>query len=220
MARRVSQSEWAYTKLRQRIRDKLILPGEFLSENVIARELGMSRTPVREAVQRLVQEGLFIVLPSRGFMVASLTVKDVEEIYAIRESLEGLSARLAAGRAAPEGVKRLKERLDEIASVVAARDFERYYRLDSEFHEEIAILAGSQRLIRLLENMRSADVLRQLNPSMLDRQTRLERSLEEHRVVVAAIVARDPDGAENAMRSHAQSAVRDVVLGAFGMDGR
>lgn len=205
--------------LKERIREKQILAGEILSENVIARELRMSRTPVREAVQKLVQEGLLVVLPSRGIMVAALTVGDVEEIYAIREFLEGLAARLAADRASQGSLERLHEILASIKAAVDARNSEEYHRLDKAFHEEIARAAANQRLARLLENMRVADVLQQFNASALVRQARLESSLAEHRVVLAAISGRDPDAAEKAMRAHAQSAVRDVLLGAFRANG-
>lgn len=218
VARQRSQSALAYSKLKQQIQSNGILPGELLSETGLAREFGMSRTPVREAVQKLGQEGLLVVLPSRGIMVASLTVTDIEEIYAIREVLEGLAARIAAARVSAAGVTRLKELLSRTQSAVEAGDSRQYQAADHEFHAAIAAMAGNRRLARLLENMRAADVLQQFNSSALARQAWLERSLEQHRTIIDAIESGDSDGAQARMSGHAKSAVRAALLGAFGAE--
>src|SRR5919106_1574230 len=100
----VSQSDLAYAALREQVRRRQIVPGQMLSEARLAQELGMSRTPAREAISRLVHEGLLRVLPKRGVMVRTLTAKDIEELYTVREHLETLAARLAAPRILDDGL--------------------------------------------------------------------------------------------------------------------
>lgn len=208
---RESLSERVYRTLRLRLRQRAYAPGQFLSESMLATELGVSRTPVREAVQRLAQEGVVTVIPKRGIMVAALTLDAVEEVYALREVLEGLAARLCAVRAASAGIV---ERLEAILARTAEApdDIDVLTALDHEFHAEIANGAANGRLASLLENMRDADLLQQYGLRDAPHRARYRvASLNEHRAVVDAIDAREADEAEAAMREHCRSAARFVA---------
>src|ERR671919_2754349 len=109
----VSQSDIAYEALREQVRRRQIVPGQMLSEARLAQQFGMSRTPAREAISRLVHEGLLQVLPKRGVMVRTLTAKDIEELYTVREHLETLAARLAAPRITDDGLASLRRTIQQ-----------------------------------------------------------------------------------------------------------
>lgn len=206
----------AYAILRSRIRTGELHPGDVISENSTAADMGMSRTPVREAMLRLMHEGLLSVLPNRGFLVATFSVNDVEEMYTIREVLEGLACRLAALRATPAGVKKLEEILATAQRAAGGTDVERLRELDHEFHEELATQSRNRRLRALLANMRDADLLQRYGRHDATELGRYRVSLQEHRAVVETIGRRDPDGAERAMRAHCTSAARFIASYAFG----
>jgi DNA-binding GntR family transcriptional regulator len=211
-----SSSDRAYKTMKARLRRREYQPGQFLSESLLAKELDMSRTPVREAVQRLAQEGVLNVIPKRGIMVSTLSLDDVEEVYAIREVLEGLAAGISAARAGDEDVTRLRAILER--TVNAPDDVEQLTELDHEFHAEIARQSSNGRLQSLLANMRDADLLQQYGRrDKVHRARYRTTSLAEHSAVVEAIAARTPLAAEERMREHCRSAARflaEYIVGA------
>jgi DNA-binding GntR family transcriptional regulator len=211
-----SQSETAYQLIRERLHNRQYLPGDLLSEASLARQFGMSRTPVREAVRRLAQEGLLNVLPKRGIVVASFSVDDIEQIYAIREVLEGLASRLAAARISEQGVARLKQIIAAAETAAEAGDVDTLMKLDHDFHAEIARHAHNRRLQLQLANMRDADVLQQYGRRDALHRDRYQLSLSEHGAIADAIAERDPAAAEAAMRDHCRSAARFVADYVFG----
>jgi DNA-binding GntR family transcriptional regulator len=215
MAERIPQSEIAYHYISERIQRRQILPGDLLSENSLARECKMSRTPVREAIRRLAQEGALVVLPNRGVVVARLTMEDLDEIYGVREVLEGLAARLAAQRISEAGLARLRELLDGMERALGAGEHSQFSRLDMEFHGEVAKQARNKRLMALLDTMRTANAAAYFSPSLQERNPRGRTSLSEHRSIYEAIAAHDAETAERRTRDHARLAVRDALMLAF-----
>jgi DNA-binding GntR family transcriptional regulator len=218
--RRESHSAKVYVVLRERIRKRELLPGDVLSENLLSREFSVSRTPIREAVQRLVQEGLLSVLPNRGIFVASLSISDVEEIYSIREVLEGLACSLAATRVSEAEVSRLDEIVRSAEAADAAGDIDQLTELDHQFHGGIAQASANTRLEAQLANMREADVLQQYGRHDERHRRRHEIPISEHRKVLEALRARDPEAAEHAIREHCRSAARFIAEYAFGAGPR
>jgi DNA-binding GntR family transcriptional regulator len=207
-----TRSAAAYEALTTMIRTKQILPGDFLSENSVARDLAMSRTPVREAIRRLAQEGALVVLPNRGVVVAQLTVEDLEEIYEVREVLEGLASRNAAIRATPDTIAQLESLVERMREVVPQGDENTFSDLDLEFHATIAGASGNSRLENLLAGMRTANAVAHFRPAFRPHTPRTARSLEEHAELLAAIRDRDPETAERLTRAHSRAAVRDFLL--------
>jgi DNA-binding GntR family transcriptional regulator len=206
----------AYAKVRDLVRQREIVPGDLLSEVALARQMKMSRTPVREALSRLVQEGLVSVLPRKGVMVRRLGIADLEDLYAIRELLEGLSARTAAQRASAKGLQAVESILNEMEQAVAAADVSRAADLDMTFHRTIAQEGGNLRLLRMIEQLHNAVMLDELRERSLAIPGRFQKSLDEHRAVCLAIASRDPDRAEALMREHAQSYLRSLTSFTFG----
>jgi DNA-binding GntR family transcriptional regulator len=207
-----TRSATAYEALTTMIRTKQILPGDFLSENSVARDLAMSRTPVREAIRRLAQEGALVVLPNRGVVVAQLTVEDLEEIYEVREVLEGLASRNAAIRATPEVIGQLESLVERMRETIPPGDENTFSDLDMEFHATIAGASGNSRLKNLLAGMRTANAVAHFRPDFRPHNPRTARSLEEHAELLAAIRDRDPETADRLARVHSRAAVRDFLL--------
>uniref|UniRef100_A0A7C3ANX0 FAD-dependent oxidoreductase n=1 Tax=Thermorudis sp. TaxID=1969470 RepID=A0A7C3ANX0_9BACT len=146
-----SLSDRVYAALKQSIADQRLKPGSKLSVPRLAAALGVSRTPVKEALERLAQDGLVTMLPNRGAYVAILRWEDVEEIYQMREMLEGLATRLAAARMDDELLARLRDLLQQGESAVRRRDIEAHIKIDLEFHRLIRARGGNRRLVRALE---------------------------------------------------------------------
>jgi DNA-binding GntR family transcriptional regulator len=213
----VSQSDIAYEALREGVRRRQILPGYLLSEGRLAQQLGMSRTPVREAITRLVHEGLLEVLPKRGVMVRTLTAKDIEELYTVREHLETLAARLAAPRITKDGLASLRQTLQEAgAELEGAGNFERLSTLDMDFHSEIWRQSGNGRLEGLLRNLGHAAVLDPWRVYITALPDAFKRSVSQHTRILEALEARDAQGAEDAMRQHARSYWKSLLEFVFG----
>ncbi len=195
--------------LREAILDGFLTPTTWLREDEIAGAFEVSRTPVREAMRRLADEGLVIKTVHHGTTVAPLSLEDVLALYVVRENLEGLAARLAAVRC-PSG---LVERLDEIGSrmkaAAAEADTPRLSRLNLEWHRALRDATGNSYLGRFLGQVEHA--VRRLPASTLGHPGRAEEVLSEHDAVVRAIERRDGAGAEQVAKAHMRRA-REIRL--------
>jgi DNA-binding GntR family transcriptional regulator len=194
-----------------RIADAIVVgeiqPGDRIRESLLARRLGISRGVLREAMQRL--EGLKLVTRTSniGVHVIGLSEQDMLDLYSMREALEGMAARLAAIHMPDDDVKALEGLLDRHGAKTDVRQGEGYYQAtaDEDFHFQIARGSRNQRLERMLCTelyypLRLYRYRSSVQPG------RASTALAEHRQVVAAIAARDPDRAEAAIRGHIQNA--------------
>jgi DNA-binding GntR family transcriptional regulator len=192
----------AYDAIRARIVDGEVAPGQWLRESTVADSLGLSRTPVREALRMLATEGVIEMVPNRGARVVSWTPADIDEVYRFRALLEGHGAALAAKAATREQVTQIR-RLGEIyerAVDSAAPGHDETARCNNEFHAAILAASGSPRLTNLLDVISSAPMVTQALSRYTDDDRR--RSVLQHRDIMTAIAHRDPELAESAMRSH------------------
>jgi DNA-binding GntR family transcriptional regulator len=199
-----SRGDFVYSSLRDAIWDGRFARGERLREEEIGRALGVSRTPVREALQRLQQRGLLVIGPGRGLVVAELTRQQVLELYAMREILEGSAARFAARHANPAEIDFLYHLQRELAA--AADDAITLIKLNRRFHQTIYEAAHNQYLTRALDTLH--DSLALLHSTTFRMPNRRRESDDEHRMIVAAIERRDADEAEKVARLHIQQAQR------------
>ena len=140
--------------LRDAIRSGILKPGEWLKENDLADELLVSRTPVREAIRKLEQEGYVVTVPRRGAYVASVSIRDINEIFEIRAALEALACELAAERITEDEQERLERLLVAIGRAIEEHDMERIVRTDIEFHELLYQAARNERLLTIIGNLR------------------------------------------------------------------
>ena len=195
--------EVVFRSLRGDLRAGLYRPGDRLREEEVARRLGVSRTPVREALGRLVAKGLLEAAGGRGLTVRSLTIPEVLELYAMREILEGSAARLTAQHASPAEIQALAD-LEGLFE--AQSDAPALARINRAFHEAIFRMARNRYLNGSLEELQDAIAL--LGPTTLSVAGRPQVAVEEHRAIVQAIAERDAGRAEAVARSHIQHALR------------
>ncbi len=203
-----TSSAQAYERLRSAILKGEFAPGERLTEVAIAQLLDVSRTPVRDAFARLVQDGLVrIGAKGTGIEVVDPVIEFLD-IYYIRESLEGLAARLAAMRATDEEIERVVALADESQKADRA-DVTGRARINSEFHLTISKAAHAPRLERLIGDYREIFA----SPHILQRYTPgdTRKAVDDHTLIATAIRSRNPDMAEMAMRDHLRVAYARVV---------
>lgn len=199
-----------YESLRESIRSGRLPPGERLRETDIAERLGVSRTPVREALRRLQSDGLVTFAPWRGMTVAALDLAQLEELYDMREVLESAAARFAATNASDADVAWLRSLLEEQSA--AGSEAGALERINRAFHDAIYRAAHNRYLLGALSSL--ADSLGLLKNTTFSIAGRPESGLAEHRRIVDAIADRDPEAAEDAARRHIAKA-RDLRLHLF-----
>ncbi len=195
--------------IREAIVDGRLEPGRRLKEEELARELGISRTPIREALLVLQTEGLVESSPNRGSFVRSYGAEDLRDMYDLRALLEGHAARLAATRLTDGGLRRLDESCDRFEQVAEAHDLQGLVRVNAGFHDVIIDAAGSARLASMV---RAVIVLPLVFRSYIwysPEQVRI--SAHYHRQITRALVAREPDRAELIMKEHVFEA-RDLLV--------
>lgn len=176
-------------------------PGERLSVPELARQLGVSRSPVREAVLNLVNIGLAVEEPRRGARVAGWTKAQLLEVYELRCALEGLAAGMAAQRIGAAELEQLRANIVEHAEMVATGNLERHIELDQEFHEILRNSAGNAELQAVLDSLR-LKVRAAMATTVVTAGPDL--ALADHRAIYAAVEARDADEAEGEARQHIQ----------------
>ncbi|MGH8964655.1 MAG: GntR family transcriptional regulator [Actinomycetes bacterium] len=205
-----SSAETVYLALRQRFADGDLAPGERLTEASLAQELGVSRTPVREALGRL-QADRLVVPAARGVAVATLDRDEIENIYELRAVLEGLAAtqaarRQAAGLIAPVEIRRIQEAANEVEQAVAAGDPKRSARANMTFHRAFGHAPDNPFLADALH--RVWDRIAVATVSNLADETWAKTVLVQHREICRALVDGDEDAARRAAEEHIRSALQ------------
>jgi DNA-binding GntR family transcriptional regulator len=195
--------------IRQAIIDGRLDPGERLKEEELARELGISRTPVREALLVLQAEGLVVAEPNRGAMVRAHDAEDLDDLYQLRALIEGYATRRAAVRITDEALDRLRESCDRFESLVPEGDLREVVRENMYFHSTIHELAGSERLEGMLRKVIELPLVYTSYVWYPPEQRLI--SAHYHRQIVKALAARDPERAELIMKEHVFEA-RDLLV--------
>lgn len=195
--------------LREAIKHGVLEPGERLMEVQLAEELGISRTPVREAIRKLEQEGYVIMIPRRGTYVSNVSVRDVKEIFEIRSALESLSTGLATMRIEPEELDRLRALLTEIEGHIQRHDIDQIVATDIEFHGLLYQVSRNDRLVAIISNLK--EQLARFRTLSMSYPGRLQETLQEHRAMVEAIAAGDVEAARDAAERHMEQAEETLL---------
>ena len=198
------QGRDAYERLITEIRTGVLRPGDRLTETEIAARLGISRTPVREAIRALEADGLVDHQPRAGARIRKLNYAEVTELYEMRVVLEGTAARFAARAAYDSELAELEEITDEMAA--ALDDPERLYHANRHFHSVLLNAARNRFLIRSVDAVQKTLLI--LGRSTMEEADRAQSAVAEHRAILAALRANDGDAAEAAMRVHIEAAHR------------
>jgi DNA-binding GntR family transcriptional regulator len=197
-----SRGDFAYENLRAAIQRGEIQPGERLREVELAGRLGVSRTPVREALKRLETEGLVSFAPRRGLVVAQLDQQQVHELYALREVLEGAAAAFAARHASEYEIEALQDLLRRHEE--AGRSTAQLVEINRHFHATLYRAARNRYLLEALTSLQSSLAL--LRETTYAAEGRPTTALEEHREIARAVRRRDAASAEEAARRHIRNA--------------
>lgn len=200
----------AYQAMRQRILDNVWPPGFQALEQELALQLGVSRTPVREAVIRLQNEGLVEIIPRRGVRVLPVSSQDMEEIYAILTALECLAAETVARRKpTDQELRPLRDATDRMEKALARNDLDGWARADEAFHYALVNLAHNRHLLSAV--MRYWDRVHRARMFTLRLRPAPVHSTREHRALVQRLAEGDAAGAARVNREHRQRASRELV---------
>lgn len=195
--------------LREKILSGAMGPDERLIEMRIAREIGVSRTPVREALHSLEQERLVKAIPRVGYVVTRMQKEEVEEICEIRVAIEGLAIRRAIERAQKQLAKDLRKNILRQRSEISKGNLRAYVELDAQFHEVSAVLSGSSRLLDMAQMLRR-HMLRFRIQALYIIETAL-KSLKGHERILEAVENGDPKNAIAVLEQHLKSAKDDIL---------
>jgi DNA-binding GntR family transcriptional regulator len=198
--------------LRQAILSGRLAAGARLRQTDLAAQLRISRTPIREALVRLQQEGLVGLLPGGGVRVAMLDLDEALELYDLREVLDGLAARLAARSRGPAALARLEKALGRMEQCVERGEANAWFPAHVAFHDEIFRAAGHARLQALASVVRLS--IRHFHPLLLVTPNRLADAYREHRAIFDAVAVQDAGAAERLAREHIANA-KDIVVKAI-----
>lgn len=196
--------------LRDAIVGSVLKPGERLMEIQLAEELGVSRTPVREAIRKLELEGFVVMIPRRGTYVADLSLKDINEVFELRTALEMLAAGLAAERITDEELEELERLLVQIGEYIETNDMEKIVEFDTRFHDLLYKASRNDRLVGIINNLR--EQFTRFRSISIAYPGRLKQTWEEHRRLVEAIAQRNIDLAQQLSREHMENAEQTLLL--------
>ena len=195
--------------IREAIINGVFSPGERLMEIQMADEMGVSRTPVREAIRKLEMEGFVVMIPRRGTYVSNMSIKDINDVYEIRISLDTLAAGLAAERISDEELEELQRLLVKVGNAIEENDMAKVVEADIEFHDVLYKASRNERLRNIINNLREQiTVIRGVS---MRYPGRLKDTQEEHRRLVESIAARDVEKSQEAARIHLENAERTLM---------
>jgi len=199
--------------LRKAILDKKLEPGQRLVERNIAEEMGISRTPVREAIHKLISERLVTHIPRKGVVVSGFTKADILEILLIRTSLEALICSIAALKVTPRELEHLETLSEQISDEHYQGNLKKSNQLNDRFHEIIYKAAESPRLYNFLNTLH--EYISKFTEVAYSKPGRLEEVREEHQEIIQALRGKDSTGAEAAGKRHAENSCKAFSEMAF-----
>lgn len=198
-----------FNTLRQAILTGDLKPGERLMEIHLANRLGVSRTPIREAIRKLELEGLVTMIPRRGAEVAQITEKSMNDVLEVRRALDALCVELACDRISEEEVKSLKAACDYFERAVRGKDAKKIAQADVELHDIIVKATGNARLIQLVNNL--SEQMYRYRYEYIKDASQHGRLIEEHRVIYESIVRKDKVTATQAAKVHIDNQEKAII---------
>ncbi|QSX09677.1 GntR family transcriptional regulator [Alkalibacter rhizosphaerae] len=201
--------EIVFTTMREAIVNGDFKPGQRLMEVQLAEQMGVSRTPVREAIRKLELEGLVIMVPRKGAYVAGLSSEDVKEVLEIRAVLEGLAASLAAKNAGEEEVSTLREIVDKFKQAASDQDVVKLIHFDSEFHDVMYRASKNKKLIQLISSLR--EQVQRFRVAYFTKIKNTEILIAEHNELLEAIANNDSEKARIVAETHIATTERLIT---------
>ena len=202
-----------FETLREAIINQTLKPGERLMEIQLADEMGVSRTPVREAIRKLELEGLVVMVPRKGAYVAGISMKDIHEVYELRSALEALAASLAAARITDEELEKMERQVLKEAEETELNNLSGIVAIDTTFHDLLYQAAHNQRLVQFINILQ--EQLQRFRAASLSKPGRSKTALDEHKKIVEALGERDARLAAKLATEHIENAENAMI---FAMD--
>jgi len=210
MKRSFGKTEMIYKALQKDIREGRLFPGDRLIERDLMKKFNVSKTPIREALVRLKQDGLVEGILHKGVSLIRISRKDAVEIYDLREILEGMAAKKVAEKGTPKKVEKLRSMIQLFEECVEKNDVKEYARLDVEFHNLLGTLSENKRLCEMMHRLyHQSRILLKTSLNLPKRGPKI--SLGEHKKIVDAIVNHDPNRAEVIAREHVRNTKKAVL---------
>lgn len=207
---RDSITDQTYNDLRRAIITGKIAPGTRLVESTLAEEMGVSRTPIREALRQLSIEGLLYIIPRAGYVVEELTERDIQDLFETRAAIEQVAAKAAVMRITDKEMARLEENLRQSKQAIESGATEKMIDLDTEFHNIIYKAARSKYLYRICQNL--SDHTLKFRIAAIHIPEIAKRASEDHSKIYKALKSKDPQKVEDATASHLKVVKKDVLL--------
>ena len=198
-----------FNTLRRAILTGELKPGERLMEIHLANKLGVSRTPIREAIRKLELEGLVIMIPRRGAEVAQITEKSLKDVLEVRRALDAFCAELACDRISDEGMENLKQACDKFEHATSTEDAATIAAADVALHDIIVQATGNERLIQLINNL--SEQMYRYRFEYIKDESRHDNLVNEHRMIYESIAARDKGRAAEAARLHIDNQEKSII---------
>jgi DNA-binding GntR family transcriptional regulator len=195
--------EIVFETMREAIINGDLAPGERLMEVQLAEEMGVSRTPVREAIRKLELEGFVAMIPRKGAYVADYSIKDITDVFEIRAALESLAAGLACERITDDELDELQVLVVRVAAI-KDNDLEELVKVDTEFHDRIYKASRNSRLEQMISNLR--EQIQRFRSTSLASPGRIKDTLEEHKGIIDAIADRNITLAQKLASEHVENA--------------
>jgi len=192
-----------FKTLRKGILTGELKPGERLMEIHLANRLGVSRTPIREAIRKLELEGLVTMVPRKGAEVASITEKNLKDVLEVRQALEGLAIELACDRITEEKKQELKQRLLQVEAAVETKEASAIASADVSFHDTIVEASGNARLVQLVSNL--GEQMYRYRFEYIKDVSKHSRIIREHRIMFDSIMEKDKEKAAQIVEMHIES---------------
>lgn len=209
MEKSVAYKEKVFDRIKQGIIAQEYPAGYLLNERKLAKELDVSRTPVREAIQMLEREGWVEVIPWRGAMVQPVIISDIEETFQLRMAIEPLIIDLILDKMGEEELQKIEEIWEEQARLAEAKEAELFILRDQDFHLFLASLTKNRRLQLIMGQLRDTHL--RMGVEAIQQETRFEGTLEEHRAIIDALKAKQYLKARQAMLDHLLATQRSMI---------
>ena len=203
-------SKKVYRILKARIIKGDLTQGVKLFEAKIAEQLGVSRTPVREAIRGLAAEGLVKMTPNQGVVVINLSLEDLQEVLQIRELLEGYATSIVAKKINQDEIKKLEKIIEKMNISISKENVLAYSNSNAEFHDLIFNICGNKRLTKIYDNLSSSDHRFRLR-ALRNNFERLKYSLKEHREILEALKRRDSEQAGRLSQRHIENVLKNIL---------
>lgn len=209
ISRSKSLKEQAFDKLKELIITGALEPGELQNEKRLADALGVSRTPVREALLELSREGMVAFVPGKGVEVCKLTAQQVREVFEIRRIIEGYVIKKITPRLTDADLKEIDKNISNQDKMLQRTDRLAFIEYDKQFHLYLASKIGNQQIESILDNLR--DQMHLMGIRAVEDDSRMKQVIEEHRAIFAGLMAKNPQEAFNALISHLENTEKTIA---------